>query len=565
MLVAFVGCSAFRSENDDNESFKKLLTAPDPPDTIGEAAVPYGLTYARVQGVGAVKGLPMTGAPAIPSELRDRLIAEMKTHDVPEPEKYLESNRTALVITEAIMPPGVKRGDVLDVKVQTPTRTDVDNLSGGWLMPSRLQEMRRLNGALRTSDVAVIGTGALVVRGQHEGNGSEMMLEGTILGGGIAQMDRPVGLVIRPEFQHVLLSAQFSKAINKRFFFFDGSSRRGIATPREDDFIELDVLPRYEHNVHRLLSVVRSISVTRNDSSLHERLSSLAEKLREPTTAAAAALSLEAIGPDAVPVLTEALQTSNPELRFYVAEALAYLDEEAAIEPLAQLAREQPAFRHPALKALQGMPQTAATKALRGLFNESSNELRYGAYCALRERSDAAAMVAGQRFGDAFFLHSLPSTADALVAVSLFRRPEVVIFGRNPAVTLTKSLISRGGIVIAPTPNGQVQLSRFQIDQADRTATVPPDVASVCAGVVTVGGGYGDCMDVLRVLKSEQGFAARLAFDPSPRPLRTYYRDSDNDENESPTDSETLGPEDITPEPEPEKSIWQRMAFWSEE
>ncbi len=550
VLVAQGGCSAFRKEDDDNASFKKLLTAPQPPDTIGEAAIPYGLTYARVQGVGAVKGLPRTGAPAVPSELRDRLIAEMKTHDVPEPEKYLESNRTALVITETIMPPGIKRGDVLDVQIQTPARTEVSNLSGGWLMPSRLQEMRRLNGALRTSDVAVIGTGALVVRGQHEGNGREMMLEGTVLGGGIAQVDRPVGLVIRPEFQHVLLSAQFAKAINKRFYFFDGSSRRGIATPREDDFVEIDVLPRYEHNVHRLLAVVRSISVSPNDRGLHEQLSQLSEKLKEPTTAAAAALSLEAIGPDAVPVLLSALQTSNPEIQFYVAEALAYLDQEAAIAPLTQLARDQPAFRHPALKALQGMPQTAATDSLRSLFNDSSNELRYGAYCALRERPDAAALVAGQRFGEAYFVHTLPSKAEPLVAVSLFRRPEIVLFGGNPAVTLSKSLISRGGIVIAATPHGQIQLSRFQTDEADRTATL--------------GGGYGDCMDVLRVLKSEQAFAARLAFDPSPRPLRTYYRDSEG-ENEGQQGPDTLGPQDITPEVVPEKSMWQRMAWWNED
>ncbi|WP_153555704.1 HEAT repeat domain-containing protein [Roseimaritima sediminicola] len=556
--VVFGGCSSFRNKEDDNAAFKKLLTAPDPPSTIGEAAVPYGMTYARVQGVGVVNGLPRTGAPAIPSELRDRLIAEMKTHDVRAPEKYLESHSTALVVTEAIMPPGIKRGDVLDVGVRVPARSDVGNLSSGWLMPSRLQEIRRLDGTLRSSDVAVIGTGSVLVRGQHEGNGQEMMLEGTILGGGIAQVDRPVGLVIRPEYQHVLLSAQFAKNINRRFYFFDGSTRRGIATPREDDFVEIDVLPRYEHNVHRLIAVVRSISVDGDDQGLHERLGNLAEKLREPTTAAAAALSLEAIGPDAVPVLVEALQTSDPEIRFYVAEALAYLDHEAAIEPLTTLARSEPAFRHPALKALEGMPQPAATEALRALFNESSNELRYGAYTTLRSRPDAAGIVAGQRFGKAYSVHSLPSTAETLIAVSLFRRAEIVIFGTSPEVSLLRPAISRGGIVISPDAAGQLQLSRFVIDKEDRKATAPADVASVCAAVAALGGNYGDCVDVLRTLKAEDAIAARLAFDPAPRPLRTYYREEESGESDG---SPKLGPQDITPPPPKEPTLLEKLGL----
>ncbi len=553
----------FKQDSDDQEGLKDLLTAPEPPDTIGQAAVPYGLTYARVQGVGAVKGLNSTGAPALPSELRDRLIAEMKTHDVATPETYLESKHTALVITEAIMPPGVKRGAKLDVNVQTPARTDVTSLQGGWLMPSRMQEMRRLDGAIRSSDVAVIGTGSVLVRGLHDGNGQEMMVEGRLLGGGTAQVDRPVGLVIRPKYQHVLLSAQFAKAINNRFFFFDGSTRRGIATPREDDFVEVDVLPRYEHNVHRLIAVVRSIPVKRPEGGLQQQLGDLARKLKEPTTAGEAALTLEAIGDDAVPVLVDALQTPNDEIRFYVAEALAYLDREEAIEPLKQLAIAEPAFRYPAFKALQGMPQRAVTDTLRTMLNESSNEVRYGAFVALRERSDARLVVGGQAFGDGFFVHSIPSTADALIAISLTKRAEIVVFGPQVAIELPESVISGGGIIIRETQPGQLRLSRFTPHQEDRVATVPANIASLCAGVASLGGGYSDCVDVLRVLKAEQAFAARMVFDPSPRPLRTYYRDED--QTAAPESRPSLGPQDITPAPEKPKSFIQRISWWQNE
>ncbi|QDS93308.1 flagellar basal body P-ring protein [Roseimaritima multifibrata] len=561
MVFTLSGCSLFRGDSEKDGALEDLLVVPDPPEKIGEAALPYGLTYARVQGVGAVKGLNRTGAPALPSEYRDRLIAEMKTHNVADPDGYLESDLTALVITEAIMSPGVKRGDRLDILVTVPSRSEVKSLQGGWLMPSRLQEMRRLD-VVRSSNVAVTGTGPVLVRSLHDNSGEEMQRTATILGGGVAQVDRPVGLVIRPQYQHALLSREFAKVINQRFYFFDGSSRRGIATAREDDFIELDVLPRYEENVHRLIAVVRAMNVQPHAGGLRGQLESLDKKLKEPTTAADAALSLEAIGSDSVPLLVEALKTPDDEIRFYAAEALAYLDEAVAIEPLAELARTESAFRYPALKALQGMPQNAAAQALRGLMNDPNNEVRYGAFTALRKRPDSADLVGGQRFGDGYYLHTIPSTADPLVAVGLGHRPEIVMFGSSFPIELTESVISKGGIVMRDDGDGKISLSRFRVGEEDQTTSVPANIPAVCAGLSAMGAGYSDCVDVLSSLKANHALPARFAFDPSPRALRTYYRNEENfiDPSEPPS----LAPHDITPPVPKEKTFFEKMSWWSE-
>ncbi len=565
VAIVGVGCSAFRSGDQDSSSIKDLLVAPDPPDFIGDAAVPFGLTYARVQGVGAVKGLNRTGGPALPSEQRDRLLAEMRTHDVAQPEKYLESERTAMVVTETVLPPGLKKGTRLDAMIQTPPRSQVSSLQNGWLMPARMQEMRRLEGSIKTSDVAAIGTGAVVVRGIHAGNGAdEMMLEGVILGGAVAQINRPVGLVIRPKYQHVLLSAQFAKAINKRFYFYDGSTRRGIATAREDDFVQIEVPPRYEANVHRLLAVVRAVHVKRGDGGLRVLLDELSKQMGEPTTAAEAALALEALGDDGVPVLIAALSKNDKELRFYAAEALAYLDREEAIEPLIELARDESAFRYACFKALEGMPQISVNDALFGLMDQSSNEVRYGAFVTLRERPSARSMIGGQRFGDGYFVHALPSKGETLIACSLTKRPEIVVFGTETRIDLKESTVSRGGIVIREESPGKLKLSRFYADQPDRSATASNNIVSLCMAVADMGGTYSDCLDLLRTLKSEKAIAARLAFDPLPRPLRTYYRDGEA--ADEPTGKrESLGPTDISPEPPATKSLLDRMQWWKSE
>ena len=68
--------------------------------------------------------------------------------------------------------------------------------------------------------------------------------------------------------------------------------------------------------------------------------------LAEPTTARRAALQLEAIGKDGVPGLREGLTSPHPEVRFYSAYSLAYLDDSTCATELSNLARQFPEFRY---------------------------------------------------------------------------------------------------------------------------------------------------------------------------------------------------------------------------
>jgi hypothetical protein len=380
---------------------------------------------------------------------------------------------------------------------------------------------------IRQSEVMAIGMGRMLTRANYKpGEDANLSVEGIILSGGRVQVTRKLGLILRPEFQHAKMAAAISKAVNRRLFFFDGTTRRGITKPLEDDFIELEVHPRYRNNVPRMMEVVRAIGVKPASSDMQQRLTELADRLRDPATAKYAAIELEALGESAVPTLLEGIHSSNPELRFYAAEALAYLDRSESVEPLEAAAREVAAFRHPALLALQGLDQPLAVDALKRLMNQPSIETRYGAFCAIRRRVDGKRILSGRPLGS-FWLYEVPSTAPPAVLVSLRQSPEIVLLGSTAPVRIPEFMMGPNGLMIRRDPSHpqSLRISRFQVGKDDQRTIVDNSVTSLVQGIYSVGGHYGDVIAVLRMAKDKGYMSDQLAIDPLPESLRTYHRD----------------------------------------
>ena len=528
--ISTVGCSALmpgKGDDDDNAKLKELMRAPEPPEMVREATVVQGLRPIQVVGVGAVNGLPGTGGPADPSVFRDELLEEMKRHDIKDPNKFLERADTALVRISATIPAGARRGDPVDIRVLAPKESRVTNLHDGWLLDTRMRQQRVLQNMVRQSEVMAIGLGPVLTRSMHTpGDDPNLPVDGLVLGGGRVQVTRKLGLIIRPEFQHAKISTALANAVNRRFFFFDGTTRRGIAKPVEDDFIEIDVHPRYRDNIPRLMKVVQAIGVQPESSDTQSQLVELAERLSDPATAADAAIQLEALGESAVPTLLEGVRSSNPELQFYAAAALAYLDRSEAIEPLESAAREVAAFRHAALLALQGMDHELSTDALHRLMDEPSLETRYGSFCAIRRRADGKQILGGRAL-ESFYLYEVPSEARAAVVVSLHESPEIVLLGEGRGLIVEQFLMGPGGLMIKADESvpGQLRISRFQPGKEDRRIAVSNSLPDVIQGIVKVGGGYGDVIATLRIAKAKGFLVDQLAIDPLPEKVRTYYRD----------------------------------------
>ncbi|MGB7327837.1 MAG: flagellar basal body P-ring protein FlgI [Rubripirellula sp.] len=549
------GCSIWRGkpDEDENDALKALMQAPVPPDLVREAAIPHGMNTLQIEGVGAVSSLAGTGGAADPSLYREQLLEEMKRRDVDNPNHFLESPDTALVRVVAAIPPGARRGDPMDIKVLAPQESRASDLNGGWLLDTRLRQQiavqkQLMQSSVRQSEVLAIGTGPVLTRAAYSASLDESnKIEGTIISGGRVQTSRPLALVLRPRYRHVAMASAISSAINRRFFFFDGTTRKGIAEPLEDDYIELEVHPRYRDSIGRMMTVIRAIGVEPESSDTQKRLSDLASRLANPATAADAAIQLEALGESAVPTLIDGLQSTNPELRFYAAEALAYLDRVEGIVALEDAIRQVAAFRAPGLVALQGMKSQESVDALKRLTGEASLETRYGAFCSIRRRSDGPRQLNGQTLGS-FWLYQVQTNAAPAVVVSLRESPEVVLFGNLANIQLTQFMRGPAGIMIKPDADspGQIRISRFQAGEDDRIAVVNTNVPEFIAGLTAVGGGYGDVIEVLRLAKEKGYLTDQLAIDPLPARMRTYYRDTDegDDEDGLQSDEPEFDPED---------------------
>lgn len=530
------GCNLItgKGDRDSTTKLQELMKVPELPDLIRDATVIQGLRPIQVIGVGVVNGLPGTGGPANPSQFRDELLEEMKRRDIKDPNHFLELDNTALVRIQATIPPGARRNDPVDIIVRAPNESVVSNLNDGWLLDTRLRQQRFLQNKVRKSEVMAIGTGPVLTRSSYTpGEDSTLKTEGTILSGGRIQITRKLGLVLSPEYQHAKTSAALATAINRRFFFFDGTTRRGIAKAKEDDFVEMETHPRYRHNIHRMMAVIQAISTAPESSATQTRLAELASMLTNPATAADAALQLEAMGESAVPILIDALNSTNPELRFYAAESLAYLDRTEAVDALETAIRETAAFRHPSLLALQGMNHQLAIDSLKRLMNEASLETRYGSFCAIRRQGVEGKSILGGKALKSFYLYQISSTAEPAVVVSLRESPEIVLFGDPGKLAIPQFLRGPNGLILKPDLNapGKLKISRFQINSDDKRATVSDSVASVINGIVSVGGGYGDAISILRLAKAKGYLTSQLAVDPLPAAVRVYHRDEADEAN----------------------------------
>lgn len=522
--AASLGCATLWRSADDSASqtqaLDELMKAPEPPELIRMATAPHGVRPLDVEGVGVVNGLPGTGGPPDPSRLRDELLDEIKRHNVANPNQLLEASNTALVRVRATVPPGAKRGDAVDIRLLAPRISRASDLHGGWLLDTWLRQQQRLGGVVRKSDLVAVATGEVLTRADYApGADDSLKLEGNIIGGGRVQETRKLGLVIQPGFQHAKVAAWIAAAINHRFFFFDGSSRRGVAKATEDDFIELELHPRYRNHVIRYMRVVGAIGGRPEETAGQQKLAQLGELLADPDTAAEAAIQLEAIGENAVPTLLDGLTSADEQVRWHAAQTLAYLDRAEAIPILERAIAESPATRREALIALEGLREPTVIDAYRRLLDSPSLEARYGAFCSLRRRNDGKRTLSASPL-NSFTVYTVPSAAPATVVVSLREAPEIVLFGELTPLRLQTSIIGPAGLVVTTqspesSPEAEtLKISRFEPGKKDRRTLVDNTIAGLAKGITEVGGGYGDVIAVLREIKSRGELPEQLAIDP---------------------------------------------------
>lgn len=561
---------------------------------IKDVSVPWGLNSLALEGVGLVTGLDKTGSDPPPSPQRTALISDMQTYDVKNPNMVLSSPDTSLVLVRGFLPPGVQKGDHYDVEVRIPSKSETTSLRGGWLMRSRLREMAILDNSLHTGHVEGLAEGHVLIDSVFNGGEDKVSeVRGRVLGGGIALAARPIGLVIESEQHSIRTSSQVGAAINTRFHMYDRGTKRGVATPKRDNFVELDVHPQYKHNLVRYVRIIQNIPLNESPADRVRRVDLLERKLLEPATSATAALQLEALGKESVRILRKGLASRDPEVRFYAAEALAYLDDATAADALADTARNQPAFRWHAIAALSAMDHVTACDALAQLFHVPSAETRYAAFRALSVNNPSDPVVRGQTLSGRFTYHTLDTRGPKLIHLSRSRLPEVVVFGQDVQLQPPAFLYAGKKILLKDAGGGRIKVSRFAPGQEDRQQFSTVKLEDVVRTVVEVGGGYDDVAQCLLEAKQKGYLEPRVVVDALPRANRQLRRSGDSgpDAEGSAEDPQKVaspmpdlfrnrfsadGPDeewkdnaegngqeaDVNPEKKAAEGVWEKMKGW---
>ncbi len=553
-LVLSIGCSPLNGRKKDDKLPDQLSTDVKNGKTmlVGDYANIGNNHFVEVRGVGLVQNLPGTGADDVNSPQRQMMYDEMIKRGVRDVRGRLADPQSAVVEIYGILPPGIQEGDVFDVEVMVPDPSEVKSLRGGWLMKASLQEMMGIGGMIREGSPLAYVEGPIMVDPlASDKNNPGNLKKGVILGGARAKESRNLILTMKSGNESAFLTDRLAKEINHRFYTASGQ-KKGVATAKTDVLITLDVHPSYKHDVPRYIKIIQTIACYENQVQQLERIERLKTELTVPAKAQKAAFQLEAIGKPGIEALRGALRSQNPEIRFHAGTSLAYLGDSTAAKILADLAREEPAFRVYALNALSVLKSDIeAETCLQDLLNVSSAETRYGAFRALYLRNPYDRTIRGENLGNQFSYHGIASQGPPMVHLSNSKRPEIVLFGLDARLVAPLTLEAGPYIsVVARTPNSVVVTKYAKGQGLDEKRTVSNKLDAVIRAVVELGGTYPDVVQMLRQADISKNLNCRLEIDKLPEPNRIYTRKLTPEEEEEIKVAEVV---------KPKLTTWQRM------
>ncbi|MCX7388300.1 MAG: flagellar basal body P-ring protein FlgI [Planctomycetales bacterium] len=537
---------------DDDDDFSTSIKTP----TLSEYMSVQGNTIITVRGVGLVTGLNGTGGDPSPSALRTQLGNEMSRRNVKDSKQILASQDTALVVVTAYLPAMVTKGQRFDVRVAIPPQAKATSLKGGYLLETRMFEEANVEGrgALKGHEYALAGGAILTnlgVKGSSEERQGELMY-GTIPGGAVSRTERDLSIIVRREKKGFRNSKRIADAVSERFNRYNNFGQKiPCAVAKQDDLISLKVHPQYINNFPRYQAVIRSIAFNETEVARRIRVEKLARELMDPEKAQVAALQLEAIGDSGIPFLKDALESTDFEVKFQAAQALAYLGDASGIAILKDAARDQPAFRVYAFVAMSVIDDADSVLALRELMDSSSLETRYGAFRALKELDPHDPWLSPVVFDSRFLMHVIDSPGEAMVHVTRRRSPEVVVFGPEQQLQTPANLNAGRHIkVIGAIGDHEVDVILYKLNEEPKRQRVSNRVVDVIRACGEQGATYPDIVQLLIEAEQQHNFVGQFGIDRMPQAGRMYVTDEKVEDDES-SDAESgkqIGSSRLLPE-----------------
>jgi hypothetical protein len=529
LLFAPLGClqpEARLQSGEDPDREKDLALK-----TVGDVTTVGNAEPIAVSGVGLVVGLDGTGGGTPPGGYRTLLEDRLVKSGVHNPKEVLASPNNALVLVSGLIPAGARKGDPIDVEVTLPPQSKVTSLRGGVLKECSLynySSTHQINPADTRGDRPLIGhpiakaEGPLLI-GFGEGDETAKLKHGRIWGGGKSQIDRPFYLILNNDQQYVRVAMRVAERINETFQGTFHAPSNSLAEAKTKEVVFLRVPDQYRLNLPRFLRVVRLVPLQESPAVASPYCKRLGEDLLDPAHTVTAALRLEALGQDMVPVLKTARNNPHVLVRFSAAEALTYLGDPSGGEELATLADEQASLRAYCLTALASLDEAVCHVKLRDLLASRSTEARYGAFRALRALDEKDSNARGELLNDSFWLHEVAPGSTSLIHVSTTRRAEVVLFGDDVTLKPPFSFLAGQEFTVAASQDDErCTLGRFSTSHGRMRRQSDLKVSSVLRLLADMGGTYADAVELLRQANQIKCLSCPLAIDALPEATSVF-------------------------------------------
>lgn len=524
-LCLITGCShIMRGQSPDSEAME-FNDDIDSPVYVGDVAGPIGLQKLKVDGIALVTQLDGTGSEPQPSGQRDLLIEEIKTHEIDDISSLLAGKDTSMALVTGSVPPGARKGDRFDVVVRCIQRSKTTSLEGGFTMQVRMKPFVAIPNDISFGHNWGVARGHVVVDSffdSSEDAGNK--IRGLIPGGGTVTRDRICGIQIVNSERSIRRATAISRAINKRFSARIQGRPEGVADPKNDERIEVEIAEGYQTNVGRYFHVLFNIVFEETDEQLVNRMERLERDLHNPEKTSIASIRLEAIGEDARNILNRGLRSDDFAVQFHSAQALAYMGDNSGVGILKKAADEEPAFRWHALTALASVKDSVSEDALASLFSSDSAEARYGAFRALRDSIPESLAVDGELVGREFMLHTVVSDSKPMIHLSRTKVPEVVLFGGNQHFN-EELLYFKSGLTVKADGASRIVIKRYLPNGKEQQVVCSTLISDVIRQMVEVGAGYGDVIRLLKDAGQTNAMDSNLVINAVPQ-LSNSYRNA---------------------------------------
>jgi hypothetical protein len=516
----------------------------------------------QVDGIGLVKGLQGTGhsPDGAYRKMMEQYLLKYSgksggelAHLEPQVRvrEILDDPCNAIVIVTGFIPPGARKGDRFDVNIKLPPYSKATSLAGGYLELCTLRiweaaanlsnsPKHQNSSQLLPGHIFAHAKGKLVVGFGGNTDVNELK-HAKVWQGGVARIDRPYLFLMRKDERALEYSSKIASRINLMYLedpkarqrqsdFSEseqqllamgyaahslnakqdpyGMGQGDIAKPTKDKIIyvrvpygyRLDPARNTNHGVHqRFVDVVSLTPFNDVDADIARYKQRLEKMLLEPRDTRRAALRLEAMGSDTIPVLKTGLESNHPFVRFCAAESLTYLGNTAGVETLAQLARKYPILAKHATIALANLNESFCRDRLADLLAADDPALRCAAFDALAVTDETDSRLRGAVVGnETFWLYQLSQAPNQMVYFSTSRRPQVVLFG-NP-ITLKPGpgvIIPKDFTVTHDSKSNKFLIKRITasgVQQRESTG----NLAEILTNLAYLGATYPEVVDFLR-------------------------------------------------------------------